>query len=222
MAENSDECLDDGGDANEIRPWKCGAANVNQKWVYHTENAYIRNPNKQMCLDDNNGDPNKFHLWPCNSQNVNQKFHPVVLPFSKQVLETDPKRMIPNVQLPADKSTKFMIQNASKGLCLDTSTNKPEACDWGGNQMFTYNSNSNQIVAGNGECLDDGGSVNKIHTWPCDANNRNQLWTFDSLTKVFRSLSKNACLDDNDGGQFHLWSCDGTNPNQQYEPSILY
>ncbi|KAH9190521.1 hypothetical protein AeNC1_007511 [Aphanomyces euteiches] len=65
-------------------------------------------------------------------------------------------------------------------------------------------------------CLDayepwNGGTV---HVYPCDANNANQQWVYDSVNKQLRHIKHAGfCLDMSSasGGTPHLWECHATN-----------
>jgi len=78
------------------------------------------------------------------------------------------------------------------------------------------------IKAKHGKCLDasqrsrNGG---KVHMWRCNANNKNQQWTYNAATGQIKA-THGKCLDasqrNRNGGKVHMWNCNTNNKNQQW------
>jgi len=82
-----------------------------------------------------------------------------------------------------------------------------------------------QIKLRSGYCLDASQrnrSGGKVHMWPCNKNNWNQQWDFNSYTGLIKN-SHGVCLDASQrntrGGKVHMWGCNSRNFNQKWRYS---
>ncbi len=69
-------CMDDGGGIlpgqTKMHMWTCDKNNLNQQFTYDPLLKQLKNPNKNLCVDDGAG--SKYHLWACDPNNKNQQF----------------------------------------------------------------------------------------------------------------------------------------------------
>jgi len=113
--------------------------------------------------------------------------------------------------------------------------------------LYRPSEDKNQIKVKDGICLDasernqNGG---KVHMWNCDANNKNQQWSYNPSTMQIK-VTDGLCLDASERERneavtltnairqittlsktrekVHMWNCDVNNKNQQwnYDPSTM-
>jgi hypothetical protein len=88
-------CMDDGGGTapgqTKMHLWTCDKNNMNQQFTYDPMLKQLKNPNKNLCVDDGGG--TKYGLWHCDPNNKNQQF--VYNPYNQ------------------------MFANMAKGKCMD-------------------------------------------------------------------------------------------------------
>lgn len=115
--------------------------------------------------------------------------------------------------------------NVSPSYLYDASLNISKTKTY----LYRLSDDKNQIKVKDGICLDAsqrntrGG---KVHMWNCDANNKNQQWSYNPSTKQIK-VTDGLCLDasqrNRSGGKVHMWKCNIHNKNQQwdYDPSTM-
>jgi len=88
-------CMDDGGGVapgqTKMHLWTCDKSSLNQQFTYDPMLKQLKNPHKNLCVDDAGG--GKYHLWACDPNNKNQQF--VYNPYTQ------------------------MFANLNKGKCMD-------------------------------------------------------------------------------------------------------
>jgi len=199
-------CMDDGGGWNQAQTtahlWDCDETNQNQWFILDSDNMMLRSPLKpNLCFDDGGAMPGstQFWLWSCDPNNPNQHFE-FVSPAS----------------VPVPDGGQNPYQLGARSLDLLRS----------GNQVMIR-------AYGSDWCLDDGGGHSNGETkfiyQDCDPNSPNQAFSYDVMSREFRSVDKpGLCLDDGGGwdigaSTFHLWECHPGNMNQwfEYDPSTM-
>lgn len=88
-------CMDDGGalapGKSLMRMWNCDKSNINQQFTYDPLLKQLKNPNKNLCVDDGGGA--LYSLRSCDANAKNQQF--VYNPYTQ------------------------MFANMNKGACMD-------------------------------------------------------------------------------------------------------
>ncbi|KAL4115768.1 hypothetical protein PRIC2_012774 [Phytophthora ramorum] len=194
-------CMDDGGAWNaagsQAQLWECDPNNQNQWFVLDEDTMMLRNPVKDnLCFDDGGATvagQAKYVMWYCSNDNPNQHF---------EIL-----------------SQETMMEQRKQRLIAAGLDDEDDLLRSGQPIMF-------RVRGKNNLCTDDGGGrwngATKFVDMPCNPDSQNQIFTYDSSTRLFHSANKpGLCMDDGGGWnaaetQAHLWDCDPNNQNQWF------
>lgn len=206
VSKSNGQCLDaflNGQNQYKVHTYACSAGNANQKWVFNTRNNAIEHAtHKGLCLSNHADKPGQqAFVEPCNG-GLNQYFANC----------DDPSKV--SVQFQTCYTNSWLSEYYT-GLFADKKRGNI-------NELFEYNGWTQQIkVVSNGQCLDAFQDRSKpqgygLHTYACDANNKNQKWNLDGK-RVTHAVHTNLCLDadptdDSHGAQ--VWQCTPYNKNQ--------
>jgi len=146
------------------------------------------------------------------------------------------------------ESASFCAQGVADGFCALASSASPmaaalsfqESCqrscgvclsaaDQNRNQHWDFTYQEGQefgtLKSHDGICLDASEAMNggTVWMWPCQPNNKRQMWAFDDSTQQLRNHN-GYCLDARQrlttGGKVHMWKCMPGNKNQKWEHFI--
>ncbi|CAK4082769.1 unnamed protein product [Aphanomyces euteiches] len=187
-----------------------------ERWVYYPTTSQFRSDRTTQCLDGylDNG-AFGAHQWYCDPYNDNQKWklvnHTLFHPKYNRCLgiyENGTTTLV--VCDPTDPAQFYTTTGVSRivapdgtylvatGVCSTSSLSTvKESSDTSDEWLLQLNT-SMIVNTLTGECLDafqpqDGGVV---HTWTCDATNRNQKWIYDATTSQLRHFTHESfCLD---------------------------
>ncbi|OQR97977.1 glycoside hydrolase [Achlya hypogyna] len=179
---------------HKVHMYACDKDNGNQKWRM-TKDKIVHSVINNLCLDADPTDASEgVQVWTCVDNNTNQQF----------TVNSE----MQHVSLTARSFNRVFAVGDNDQVLFRASAGGTDT-----GALWTLDTSKGSVTSeSNHRCLDswEGKNGAVVHAWDCDANNGNQKWNYDTITKQLRHATHQGyCLDmgSDTGDKPYLWQC---------------